>query len=177
MGFNTVSEESLIDLQLGGHSQRLDLSSAVDINLVASHMLSQATRSLYLICPELDRKIFDQDNFSSALYDLARYSRNSDIRILIHDSTDAIRNGHSLVNLAKRLSSYIEVRTLGDDYKSFDEAFMVFDKRGIIYQGRSKYYDAMAEHHHPRLAQELEKTFLDMWNHSHVDPNFRQLHI
>ena len=177
MSYNTVSEESLVDLQLGGQSQRLTLSSAVDHNLVATHMLSQATRSMYLICPELDRQIFDQDNFSKVLYDLARYSRNSDIRILLHDSTDAIRNGHSIVNLAKRLSSYIEVRLLDTDYKSFDEAFMVVDKRGIIYQGRSRYYDAIAEHHHPRLAQELEKTFSDMWNHSHVDPNFRQLHI
>jgi len=177
MSYNTISQASLTDLQLGGQSHRLELSSAADHNLVATHMLSQATRSLYIICPELDRKIFDQDNFSKALYDLARYSRNSDIRILLHDSSDAVRNGHSIVNLAKRLSSYIEVRLLDNDYKSFDEAFMIADKRGIIYQGRAKYYDAIAEHHHPRLAQELEKTFLDMWNHSHPDPNFRQLHI
>lgn len=177
MSYDTVSEESLTDLQLGGQSQTLKLSSAADHNLVATHMASQARRSLYIVCPELDRKIFDQDNFSAALYDLARYSRNSDIRILLSDSTDAIRNSHRIVNLAKRLSSYIQVRLLSNDYASFAEAFLIADKRGIIYQRRAQHYDATAEHHHPRLAQELEKSFIDMWNHSLLDPNFRQLHI
>lgn len=172
-----INLEDLNDLQLIGYSKRLDLSSAEDINLVAAHMLSQTKRTFYIVARDLDRKIFDQDNISKTLFELARYSRNSDIRILVHDTTDAVRNGHSVIELARRLSSYVEVRLLGDDHKRFNEAFIVADKRGYIYQGMANRYDAIAEHHNPRMAQELENTFLDLWNHAEPDPNFRQLHI
>lgn len=172
-----LGPEDLTGLELGQSSPRLEINQAEEHNLVATHMLNQAQRQFYVVARDLDRKIFDRDNFSAALLQLARMSRYSDIRFLLHDTEDAVRYGHEVLRLAQRMSSYIQVCIIGDDHKQYNESFVLADRKGVIYRGLSNRYDALVEYNHPRLAAELQNTFDDMWAHAHTDPNFRQLHI
>lgn len=171
------AQHDLSACQLGQPGERLDLRTASAINQVAGHMLSQCKRSFYILAPTWEECLFERDNITTGLYELARYSRNSDIRILLHSSDEAVRNNCRIVDLARRLSSYIDVRIQNKSFQSCSEAFMLADKRGVIYQGLSSRYDALADYHSPRLCESLTSNFLEMWAHSHRDPNFRQLHI
>lgn len=174
---HNITSESLQSFELGDFGERLELHSAAEHNLVLSHMLEQTQRTCYILNRDLDRAVLHQDNIRTGLFNLARRGRFSDIRILAHDTDTAVRNGHILIDLAKRLSSYIEVRQVADDFKQFNEAFVILDKRGVIHQGQAHHYDAIAEYHNPRLASDLESTFEDIWNCSTIDHNFRQFHI
>ncbi|EDY87506.1 GCN5-related N-acetyltransferase [gamma proteobacterium HTCC5015] len=147
------------------------------MSAVMDHLLGQTRRQFWFIGRDLDRQLFDHEGFEKPLFELATAGRHSDIRFLIHDSVDAIRQHHAVHRLAQRLSSYIEVRIISDDFRSFNESFALFDQRAAIYRSQADRYDGLAECAHGNLAKMLGQQFQEIWNASKPDPNFRQIRL
>lgn len=144
------------------------------------HALKLAQRSrrhIKLFSTQLDFLLYDNDDFSHALSQLARQNRHSDIQLLIKDSKTLVERGHHLIRLAQRLPSKIQVRCLTDDMNDSAMSFMLVDNHGLLYQHNDGVYHGFANYDAGPEVKNLKPTFERLWQHSLPDASLQQLKI
>lgn len=155
----------------------ISLAHRDEVKIINIALAQQSTRSLDILSKHLDPGVFDNTDFIDAVKQLSISSRFTKIRILIGDSDPMTKNGHRIIELIQQLTSSIEVRQISEEYKSYNEAFSLFDGKGIIYLRYADRYDGFANFNRPRLVAELSNFFNEVWEHSSPDSNLRRLHI
>jgi hypothetical protein len=145
---------------------------------VGTHMLEQARLRVLLFSRELDPRVFDQPPFLQAMQRLAvRPSSGARIRILVLDNQQLIKRGHRLLELARRLTSSIELRRPIAEYRDRWDDFLLVDQSGYIHWEQSGIPEAVASYHGPMEATRLQGEFNEIWEHSEPDPEVRRLHL
>lgn len=176
-----LSFEDINDLDdgflLGETDQEISLSSSNDHLAMTDHMVSQARRSIRIFTRELDPLLYDRGEFANACKQLALRSRYARIEILAFESQAIIRKGHRMVDLARRLSSRIEIREPEIYYEKHLQTFITFDEKAYIYRSYADRFEGVANFNDSRETRELEKLFKEIWLRSHVDTEMRNLNI
>jgi hypothetical protein len=108
---------------------------------------------------------------------LARRGRRSHVHIIVQDSARAVKEGHRLITLAQRLSSYVQIRNPGRDHMDYAGAFLVADGTGLLRRNLADRYEGVVDFNDRLAARELERYFLEVWEHGHPDPQLRRLLI
>ena len=163
--------------RLGHDADQFPIRTLEELRAVSQDLLEQARLTVDVMTRDLDRRIYDDDDCLAALRAIAVRHRKARIRILARELDTAIRHDHRLIELARRLSSFIEIRRLGEDHKDYNEAFLLADGTGVIYRGQANRFEGWASYHQPLKARELQKMFDEAWEQAIVDPNMRRLHI
>ena len=143
---------------------------------VALNMIRLADRHVRIITPDLESPVYDQPDFIRSLTRLATKSSHSKIQILVNESNKAVKSGHRLIELARKLSSSIFIHNPPVDMKT-EESMLLIDckaclqkKNGLLYTGKYCMYN-------PLKTRELEKQFDEIWEKSQPDPEMRRLFI
>ena len=155
----------------------ISLAHRDEVKILNIAMTQQASKSIDILSRHLDPGLFDNTDFIEAVRQLSIASRFTRIRILINDSDPVAKNGHRFVDLVHQLTSSIEVRRISEEYRSYNEAFCLYDGKAVIYLRYADRYDGFANFDRPRLVAELSNFFNEVWEHSVPDSNFRRLHI
>lgn len=155
----------------------ISLASRDEVKIINIALTQQTSRYIDIISKYLDPGIFDTPDFIEAIKQLSISSKFTKIRILIKDSEPMTKNGHRIIDLIQQLTSSIEVRKISEEYKSYNEAFVLFDGKGVIYLAHADRYEGFANFNRPRLATELSNFFNEVWEHSEPDVNLRRLYI
>jgi HEPN domain-containing protein len=169
--------EEYTNYQLAGESTPLTLENSSDNYGVALSMLQQTRRNVAILSRHLDGRLYNTTEFIQALTNLAVQHPRCRIRVLLRDMEPLVKYGHRIIELSRRLSSIIGIRTIHEDYREYNEAYMVFDERGIIKRRYADRYEGIANFNDPKQAQEMLSFFNEVWNVSEPDPNLRRLHI
>jgi hypothetical protein len=162
---------------LGDDSEVLTMDSSSDNYAIALTMLQQTRRDVAILSRQMDGRLYDTAEFMQALSHLASQQPRCRIRLLLKEAEPLIKYGHRIIELSRRLSSMIGIRTIHEDYREYNEAFMVFDERGVVKRRYADRYEANGSFNDPRQARELLSFFDEVWNISEPDPNLRRLHI
>ena len=169
--------ENLEDYQLGETSQDLVLDSRDHHIRVTDHMAPQASHAIKIFTRDLDPFIYDRNEFVEICKSLALRSRYARIEILAIESQRIIQRGHRVIELARSLSSSIEIRKPEKQYERYLQSFITFDETGYIYRTYPDRYEGIANYNDPRKTREFDKLFHEMWQRSQVDSEIRRLHI
>ena len=167
-----VTEQRL----LGVHGGRYTVKNLADTVL---DLISQCERQLLIFSYDLDKNLYDHRELIDAVSQLARKSRYTQVKLLVVDSKSIVKRGHGLLNLARRLSSKIEIRKTTADLKDLPEAFIIADQRGLLaydlknLEGRS----AWANYNNKPAAQALAAEFDLLWQHASHDRELQLLGI
>jgi hypothetical protein len=170
-------DRPISDYRLGEDHEELVLTTLDENIAVADALTTQARRKLRLFTRDLEPRLYDREPFYQALRQLAISGRNVDIQILVMDSDRVVKEGHRLIDLGRRLTTYIRFRRVASDYLDNPSSYLVVDDRGFLYRSLATQYNAVADFNNPYRAQELSRHFDEIWQHSGPDPNLRQLHI
>lgn len=136
-----------------------------------------ARQSLNIYTPDLDPVIFDQQPFLDALRRLAIGHQHARVRILLRDPHRAVKDGHRVITLARRLSSRIALRVPGPDHQDYSSGFLVVDDAHVLFDPAPDHYTArMTRADRPR-ARELMVFFDEVWAHAHRDADLRELRL
>lgn len=154
-----------------------ELSTAADNRRAALEIAKLARRQLAIFSRDLEPQVLDTPEMLAAVKQLALSGSQARVRILLIDSTRAIRDGHRLVGLARRLSSYVEIRRPHRDYLDLAEAFMIADEKGLLLRTLATRWEGIVDPSDPLQARERLKLFDEIWQRSHSDPETRQLRI
>lgn len=113
--------------------RRLECATREQALAAVLDLLAAARHGVRIYTRELDPGLLDAEACVEALRRVAISGRGADIRILVHDTRPAQRDGHRLLPLAQRLPSVFQLRSPvepGDrDYAS---AFLLNDAGGYL---------------------------------------------
>ena len=143
---------------------------------VALQIVSQAQRFVRILTPDLENSIYDQPDFIRSLSRLATQSAHSRIHVLVNESDKAVKSGHRLIELARKLSSSIFLHNPSRELKS-EASLLLVDCNAYLKKQNGLLYTGKYCLHDPLQTRDLEKQFDDIWDKSSPDPELRRLYI
>lgn len=174
---STAPENSLANFRLGETETLFRLESLDEFTHVELALIRQARRELYILTPDLEPERFNDVEFVDVLSAFARRSRYANARILIGDPAIAVRWGHKIVKLFKRIPSRLQIRQIHEDDFKPDEAWIVADQIGLLSRfgtdGFKGTFSAKSIPHAKRASERFE----ELWERAREVADFRDLHI
>ncbi len=162
---------------LGSTPGKLDLRGLAAVRDTSAQLVGQAERNLLLFSGTLDPRIYDQQPFLDALHRLALHSQRSQVRILLVDNHRLVKYNHRLLELARRLTSRIELRRPIAEYAEHGDEYLLADQRGYLYREHAGEYEGIADFHAPLEVRRLEEQFQEAWEHSQPDSDLQRLYL
>jgi len=165
------------EYKLGETTEIIHLDSSDDNRVTAIALVQQGIRSIDIFTRHLDKPIYDNSEFISAIKKMALGHSRALVRILVQDSNKAAREGHRLVNLGQEITSKIKFHTPSREHTTHIEAFMIVDSTGLLHRRQLDRYNGTANFNDPKQVRELQAKFDRAWEHSEPDPHLRRLSI
>lgn len=162
---------------LGETDEELILETSDQNRAIAVQMINNCRRHLDIVSRDLDPCIYDTSEVVDAIKKLALRSRLSQIRIIVLHPGSLHSNNHRLLDLAGRLSSFIEIRKPGREHGSYNKALFLADDSGYIRRPHSDRFEGRANFDDQKTVSEIQREFNQNWEHGQQDPNFRRLSL
>ncbi len=162
---------------LGIDTEVEELRDLTNIRRVSLQLASQARKHLSIFTPDLEPALYDQQKCLDALTKLALSSARAQIRILLVNPDTAVKQGHRLIELARRLTSRFEIRCPGEDFKDEGMNFLLADGLGYVYREPGRPHQARACFNQPREVQRLQGYFDEIWETGVPDTELRRLYL
>lgn len=173
----TIFDETLAGFRLGQSETLLRLDGPEQFHQATTLLLSQTVRQLHIVTPDFEAERFNNTRFADTLSQFARRSQHTETRILVGDPAIAIRWGHQVVNLARRLTSLIQIRQLHEDDYDPVESWMVADDIGLIRRDTMDGYLGLLSAKAIPQAQQRNRRFAELWERGHEVLEFRQMFL
>jgi len=161
----------------GNNEQDIHLSSLEEIQNAVIEIADQALIKIQIFTPNLEANIYNNEQFSKGILNLARGNRQAQIHILVTDSSQAIKNGHGIIRLAQQLTSSVEIRIPPEEYQNENISFILIDNQGFLLKPDSKVNEAIYSTSCKYRSKKLQEAFTYVWNQSVPDPQIRRLMI
>jgi hypothetical protein len=174
---NEENFRQFTELRLGISGIDIELLTRAETRHATELMVQQCVSTLEIFTRDLDPPLYDQEPFLQALGALCLGNRKARVRILVQDPTPAVKRGHRLIELSRRLSSSIELRQPHPDYSHHNEAFLIADTCGLIQRSLADRYEGTANFNDPVAAQRKLNFFTEVWERSEAHPDLRRLHL
>jgi hypothetical protein len=165
------------DLRLGETSLEFEVGSLAEASAVAQALAAQARRTLLLHTEDLEPAIYDESAFLDAVTRLSHAHSQSRIWILIQDARKVVQHGHRLIEIARRMSSSIQLRRPAEQYRNYHESFLLADGCGYLHRPIAARYEGTANFHDPGKVADFEKYFMEVWDRSEQDEELKQLYL
>lgn len=140
-------------------------------------LAAKATLSIEMLSRELDPDIYDTEAFVALVRALAVSRSRARVRILVQNPGAAVARGHRLIDLAQRLSSFVEIRKPAKQHEDCNEAMLIVDGLAYVYRLQADRFEGVANPDGPRRARLLRARFDEIWQYAETDPNFRRLSL
>jgi predicted GNAT family N-acyltransferase len=139
--------------------------------------LSWPSRTLRIYSQDLDHALFDREEVTDALSAFVRRGPPARLLILIHSSNAIVSRGHRLLELARRLNSKVEIRTVPGEIAEDNHSCVIADEQGFFLLPDHREYQALANRYDPVQAARLAERFDYLWERSDADPELRVLRL
>ena len=164
-------------MQLGVDSDDIVVGTSEENHQLAVRLVNQASHRLDVFTRDFDPRVFDNADFVNAVKSLAIKDNKARIRFLVVEPDKAIKLGHRLLELSRRLTSTVEIRKVHEDYSANPECYLLVDTRGLLHRKLASRYEAIANFNNPSEAMNLVRHFNEVWEHSTPMLDFKRLYI
>jgi hypothetical protein len=151
------------------------LGTRVEFRDAACELARSARLHLNILSYAFEREIYGHPDFVRAVQALATHHRMARVRILIHSPEWASRSGHRMVELARRLSSFIELREMNEQDKQLTSEVLIADERALLFRESP---DDLIARYLPEAPQEARpwlRRFEGLWAGGELVQGLRQL--
>ena len=146
------------------------------INGVAA-VLDHPLREVRIFSRLLDHTLFEDEQVLQALSRFVRSGPPTSLRVLIHSSSPAVSRGHRLVDLARRLTSKIQIRRVSAELQQDQHCFVLADQRAFLLMPDDHEYQAFSNQYDPVQSTALAERFDYLWQRAEADPELRSLSL
>jgi hypothetical protein len=159
-------------------SSSIILSGRSDCKEAASALILGSMGRVYLVTQNLEAELYHDSEVYGRLSELATNNRNTDIRIIAHDTRVAAHQGHYLIHLAQRLPSFAQIRlTVTPQHRNFRESWLMADDNAYMRIRNPERFEGYYELDNKLECRFYCDTFLDMWEACEQDQNTRRLSL
>jgi len=143
----------------------------------ALSLVSQARLSIDIFSHNLDPRVLNTTEISDAVKKFIKISPKSQIRILISEPKQVSKNGHCLIELSRKFSSFISIRKTNNDYRSTPYSFLMVDHKALLYRPNANEYLAIVNFSAQFECRQHLEFFNTVWHCSEPASEMRQLFI
>jgi len=165
------------ELRFGEPHPPLAVSDRSENLAVTVEMLRQGRSTVEVVSRHLDPPIYADATVCDEMKRLVLANRRSRVRILIIDPDPISRGNHRLLDLARRLSSFFELRVPHAKHADYNGAFMLVDRTALILREFADRYEGQVTFGDRRAGHNLGALFEEMWEPARPDPRLRQLSL
>jgi hypothetical protein len=152
-----------------------DLKSRTEFFEACCELAGSARLNLDILTYAFERELYGHSDFVQAVQTLATRHKKARIRILIHSPDWASRSGHRLVELSRRLSSYIQLLGLHEQDKQLTSEVLIADGKSLLLRESPDVVDARYYPEDARQAGFWQRRFEGLWAGGEPLPGLRQI--
>jgi hypothetical protein len=149
------------------------LSTLDEYRATVAELAKRAQRSLSIYTPDLEPLLYDQDSFLEPMKRLVLARSHARLRVLISDPGRVSREANRFMQMARRLTSYIDLRNVSPEYRNNPCSFIVADDKAIAYRQQSSRWDGIVEFNDVALVRRYLAYFDEVWAGSMIQPELR----
>lgn len=158
---------------LGSHERLERFSQPQEARAHVLALIQQAQRSLCLYSDDLEPWLYNHGSMQRACTRFLLASPRARLRILVRDPGRAVKEGHRLLGLSRRLSSNLHIRKLNPDYPGEELAFLIADDRGLLLRPEPDQQAGYTLYNDPARVRQRQAQFDQAWDTSITDPDLR----
>ncbi|MEK1907667.1 MAG: histone acetyltransferase HPA2 [Pseudomonas sp.] len=158
---------------LGSHGNLERFEHPQQIQAHALALLQQARHSLCLYTPDFEPWLYSHSSVQDACSRFLLASPKNHLRILLRDVSRPVKQGHRLLNLARRLTSNLHIRKINPDLPSEEAAYLLADSHGLLLRPQVEQYAGYALYNDPGRVRLRQAQFDQAWDTSVLDPDLR----
>jgi hypothetical protein len=162
-----------MDSRLDFNESRSILSTLEEYRAAVAELATRAERSLSIYTPDLEPQLYDQDCFLEPMKRLVLARRHARLRVLISDPARASREANRFMQMARRLTSYIDLRNVSPEYRGNPCSFIVADDKAIAYRQQCSRWDGIVEFNDVSVVRRYLAYFDEAWAESQIQPELR----
>ena len=143
------------------------LTSVVDVRQTTAAVIATGQRLISIFTPDLEPQLYDDPKVIEVIKRFVLSHSFAKVRVLLRDHTRHTGSGSRFMSMARRLTSYLELRILVPQFHHLTASYCVSDDRGIVYRMRSDRWDGIAAVNSPPVARQYLQEFDAAWLASH----------
>jgi hypothetical protein len=133
---------------------------------------------LYLVTQRLESELYHHVEIYEHLAQLATSNRNTDVRIIAHDTRVAANQGHFLIHLAQKMPTFVQIRTtVTPQHRHFRESWLIADDGAFMRLRNPDRYEGYYELDNKLECRSYIEQFMEMWEACEPDQNTRRLSL
>jgi hypothetical protein len=153
--------------------KRSILSNLEEYRAAVAELATRARRTLSIYTPDLEPQIYDQDSFLEPVKRLVLARSHARLRVLISDPGRVVREGNRFIMMARRLTSYIDLRNVASEYRSNPCSFIVADDKAIVFRQQCSRWDGIVDFNDITIVKRYLAYFDEVWAGSLIQPEMR----
>jgi hypothetical protein len=162
-----------MDTKPDATGSRSILSTLDEYRATVAELATRAQRSLSIYTPDLEPLLYDQDSFLEPMKRLVLARSHARLRVLISDPGRVSREPNRFMQMARRLTSYIDLRNVSPEYRNNPCSFIVADDKAIAYRQQASRWDGVVEFNDVALVRRYLAYFDEVWAGSLIQPELR----
>ena len=145
---------------------RTVLASVEDVRAAATTVASAAQRVLTVCTHDLESSIYEYPPFITAVKRLVLGPRFAKVRVLVLNPGRIMYSRHEFISLARKLTSYVEIRNAQAPFRDNPATFMIADDQATLYRLQHTRWDGICELKNAAVARLHLEHFDEGWNES-----------
>ena len=140
-------------------------------------LATQAKQKIAVISSELDAFVYARPEYVNAVKNMVLGNHRAEVRVVVMEAGLLSQRGHKLLDLAGKLSSFIELRKVASEYRYLNEAVMIVDNVGYLFRENREHYRGKVSFNSRPESKALLEVFDSIWETATPDPNLRRVMI
>ena len=142
------------------------LATADEVRMAATTVALMARRVLTLCSSELESPLYEYPPFVDAVKRFVLGPRFAKVRVLVLNPGRIMYNRHEFITLARKLTSYIEIRNAQASYREQPANYMIADDQATLYRLQHSRWDGICDLGNAAVARMHLARFDIGWNDS-----------
>jgi hypothetical protein len=146
--------------------QRTLLSSVDEVRIAATAVAASARRVLTLFSYNLEPEIYEFPAFIDAVKRFVLGPRYAKVRVLVVNPGRVVYNRHEFIQMARKLTSCIEIRNAVPEFREFPASYLVADDQATLYRLQHTRWEGICEPRDAEVARTVLQRFDEAWTPS-----------
>jgi hypothetical protein len=143
------------------------LTNLAEVRQATAAVIATGQRLISIFTPDLEPQLYDDPKVIEVIKRFVLSHSFAKVRVLLRDHTRHTGSGSRFMSMARRLTSYLELRILVPQFHHLTSSYCISDDRGIVYRMRSERWDGIAAVNSPPVARQYLQEFDAAWLASH----------
>lgn len=155
-----------LPFRMPGADELQVLTSLEEVRAATNAVAGLGQRLISIFTPDMEPALYDQPAFLELIKRFVLGHSFAKVRVLVRDHSRVATSSNRFIGMARRLTSYLEIRQLAAQYRDITAAYCIADDRAIVYRLRADRWEGISALNSPPITRQYLMEFDACWQAS-----------